>query len=90
MTFKWRKIGRSHVARFGRLSVSVVERGSRKTGYRWRVSDVFGNGHLGGDWHSKLDRALDEAERIAEREARALMAHVAKKRERSFVTGGTS
>jgi len=76
MIFRWVQIGRAYAANFGNLSVTVIERGSRKVGHRWRVSDVFGNTNLGGDWHLALDGAIAEAERVAEREARALVAHV--------------
>lgn len=72
MKFTWIKCGRQYVARFGRLSVTVQERGSIKKGLRWRVGWVFGNPNLGGGWHYKLSGATDEAEQIAEREARQL------------------
>jgi hypothetical protein len=77
--FDWQESGRAFVARFGNLSVSVRRLGGEAKGdLRWRVDNVFGNPHLGGEWHeglSGLTTAMREAERIAIREAAALARH---------------
>ena len=70
--FTWTKVGRSHVASFGNLSVVIRERGSATAGYRWMVEDVFGARHLGKGWHAYFERARNEAERLAVREALSL------------------
>ena len=72
--FIWRSCGRSFWTRFGPLSVSVSARGSRAKGtLRWRVSDVFGNHHLGAGVYDDLDDAILEAETIAVRAAERLL-----------------
>lgn len=74
--FVWVECGRSFVARFGALSISVKGIGSDAKGTRrWRVGYIFGNAHLGGGWKT-LDDAILEAEAIAVREARALGANL--------------
>jgi hypothetical protein len=77
--FYWEECGHAFVARFGNLSVSVRRKGgSAKGDLRWRVDDVFGSSHLGGEWHeglSGLTTAMREAEKIAIREVAALARH---------------
>lgn len=74
--FVWEECGRSFVTHFGGLGVSVSSRGSAANGTKvWRVTDVFGNKHLGGDWKA-LDDAILEAEALAVREGRALFGNM--------------
>jgi hypothetical protein len=66
--FVWRKSGRAWVADIGKLSLIVNERGSLKTGLRWRVVSIFGaqSFKMGGtQWRDRLEDALLEAESYA-------------------------